>query len=122
MGRDYRLALGGARIGLCLLRRANRDQHAMRSFEIPACGTFMLAERTDEHLAVFREDEEAAFFSSPQELLDKVRYYLAHEEIRRRIAIAGHARVTTGGHTYRDRLREIVRAAEPAAPMPAPAD
>ncbi len=111
MGRDYRLALGGARIGLCLLRRANRDQHAMRSFEIPACGTFMLAERTAEHLAVFREDEEAAFFSSPEELLDKIRYYLAHDEIRQRIAIAGHARVTTGGHTYRDRLREIVRAA-----------
>lgn len=87
----------------------------MRSFEIPACGTFMLAERTDEHLAVFREGEEAAFFSSPEELLDKARYYLAHDEIRRRIARAGHARVTTGGHTYRDRLREIIQAAQTRA-------
>ncbi len=72
----------------------------------------MLAERTDEHRAVFREGEEAAFFSTPEELLDKVRYYLAHDEIRQRIARAGHARVTTGGHTYRDRLREIVQAAQ----------
>ena len=83
----------------------------MRSFEIPACGAFMLAERTEEHLALFREDEEAVFFGTPEEMLDKVRYYLAHDEIRRRIAEAGHARVTAGGHTYLDRLREIVRAA-----------
>lgn len=122
VGREYRLALGGAKIGLCLVRRANRDGHAMRSFEIPACGAFMLAERTEEHLAVFREDKEAAFFSSSEELLEKIRYYLAHDEIRRRIGQAGYVRVTTGGHTYRDRLREIVeaarhltRAASPAA-------
>jgi spore maturation protein CgeB len=115
-GRSYRLALSGARIGLCVVRRANRDQHSMRSFEIPACGTFMLAERTEEHLAVFRENEEAAFFSSRDELLDKVRYYLAHDDERRRIARAGYVKVTAGGHTYRDRLREIVHAAETAAP------
>jgi spore maturation protein CgeB len=111
VGRDYRLALGGARIGLCMVRRANRDGHAMRSFEIPACGTFMLAERTDEHLEVFREDQDAAFFSTPEELLDKIRYYLAHDDVRRRIAEAGRARVTTGGHAYLDRLRDMVRAA-----------
>lgn len=113
MGRDYRLALGGARIALCLVRRANRDQHSMRSFEIPACGAFMLAERTDEHLAVFREGQDAAFFSTPEELREKIRYYLAHEDERRRIARAGYMRVTTGGHTYRDRLHEMLRAAGP---------
>jgi spore maturation protein CgeB len=116
MGREYRLALGGAKIALCLVRRANRDQHSMRSFEIPACGAFMLAERTDEHLAVFQEGKEAAFFSSPAELLEKIRYYLSHDDERQRIARAGHTRVTMGGHTYRDRLRELIRAAASAAP------
>jgi len=112
IGRDYRLALGGAKIGLCLVRRANRDGHAMRSFEIPACGTFMLAERTEEHLALFREDIDAVFFGSREELIEKVRYYLAHDDARRRIAQSGYTRVTTGGHTYMDRLRELVQAAE----------
>jgi spore maturation protein CgeB len=83
----------------------------MRSFEIPACGSFMLAERTEEHLAIFREDQEAAFFGSSDELIDKVKYYLTHDEARRRIAQAGHVWVTKNGHTYGDRLRELVRAA-----------
>jgi spore maturation protein CgeB len=110
-GRDYRLALGGAKIVLCLVRRANRDGHAMRSLEIPACGAFMLAERTDEHQALFREGKEAVFFASPGELSEKVGYYLAQDAERSRIARNGYLRVTTGHHTYQDRVREIVERA-----------
>jgi len=110
VGRAYRLALGGARIALCIVRHANRDQHVMRTFEIPACGAFMLAERTEEHLELFADEREAAYFGSTEELADKVRFYLAHDELRRRIAQEGYTRVTTGRHTYRDRLAEIVNA------------
>ncbi len=108
-GREYRLALCGSKIGLGLVRRANRDGHSMRSFEIPACRVFMLAERTDEHLELFEEDKEAAYFSSTEELVDKVRYYLRNEEDRERIAQNGFARVTKGGHTYKDRIVEIMK-------------
>ena len=108
LGRDYRLALGGAKIAVCLVRRANRDGHCMRTFEIPACGAFMLAERTEEHLELFEEDKEAAYFESPEELVDKVQYYLQHEEERRRITEAGYRRVMERRHTYKDRLVEIL--------------
>jgi len=119
VGRQYRVALHGAAIALCLVRRANRDGHAMRTFEIPACGAFMLAERTEEHLALFREGHEAAFFGSSEELVSKVRYYLAHADERRRIAQAGYNRVVKGGNTYRDRLSELVHAAAAADPAAA---
>lgn len=113
-GRDYRLALGGAKIALGLLRKANRDQHSLRSFEIPACGTLMLAERTPEHLAIFEEGRDAEFFSSCEEMEEKIRYYLDHESQRRRVAESGRVRVTTGGHTYSDRLRSILRIVGPS--------
>lgn len=68
----------------------------------------MLSERTDEHLALFTEDKEMACFSSDEELVDKIRYYLAHDAERQRIAQAGYHRVTTGKNTYFDRLQEIL--------------
>ncbi len=107
VGRDFRLALGGTKIAINLVRRANRDGHTMRSFEIPACGAFMLAERTSEHTALFAEGHAAAYFASPKELVEKVQHYLANED--ERTAIAGMARttVTTGHHTYHDRLCSI---------------
>jgi spore maturation protein CgeB len=109
-GRDFRMALGGAKIVVNLVRRENRDDHVMRTFEGPACGAFMLHERTESHLEVFREGKEAAFFESSDELIDKVRYYLTHEHERERIRQAGHARTLSGGNSYRDRLEEILQA------------
>lgn len=107
-GRDYRLAMSGTRIALCLVRRANRDGHVMRTFEIPACGAFMLAERTEEHLSFFEEDREMVCFGSDDELLDKARYYLAHNDRRQQIAEAGYRRARTANYTYQDRLQEIL--------------
>jgi hypothetical protein len=45
-----------AKVNLCLVRRANRDGHVMRSFEIAAIGGCMLVEDTEEHRAIFGGD------------------------------------------------------------------
>jgi len=111
VGRDFRMALGGSKIAINLVRRANRDGHVMRSFEIPACRTFMLAERTDEHLSLFRDRLEASYFKTPEDLIDQVRYYLANPQERAAIAAAGYGCVVSRGHTYSDRLRDLLNAA-----------
>lgn len=108
IGRDYRLALDGCAIAVNLVRRANRDDHVMRTFEAPACGAFMLAERTPTHLDLFAENREAVFFSSPEELAARVREYLPRAADRKRIADAGRRRIAAGAHSYRDRLMEIL--------------
>lgn len=74
------------------------DAFTTRSFEIPAAGAMLLAERTDEHRALFEEGREAEFFGDEEELRDKLRYYLGQEPARRRIAEAGRARALAQYH------------------------
>jgi hypothetical protein len=105
---DYARALSGARIGVGFLRRICPDQHTTRSFEIPACASLLLADRTEDHQGFFDEGREAEFFSSEDELIDKARFYAAHEPARARIAAAGRARCVSGGYSYLERLRPIL--------------
>lgn len=108
-GEDYSKSLQAFRISLCFLRKMNFDKQTTRSVEIPACGGFMLAERTDEHLAMFKEGKEAAFFSSNEELLQKCLYYLSHEEERKQIALAGRKRCLTSGYSNEGMIRNALK-------------
>ncbi|HKW27246.1 MAG TPA: glycosyltransferase [Terriglobales bacterium] len=111
IGREYRLVIAGTKIAPCLVRRANRDGHVMRTFEIPACGGFMLHERTPELLELYDEGKEVACFRSPQELAEKVQYYLAHPAERDVIARASYARCVPA-YSYDNRLRQVLGRAE----------
>jgi hypothetical protein len=93
-----------AEIALCFLSRTNRNESTGRSFEIPAIGTFMLAERTPEHQFLYGDGVGAAFFSGEDELVQKARYYLDHPEERRRIAAVGHARCVSLGLSWQRHL------------------
>jgi|SRR5665213_1506355 len=91
-GDDYALALQCARIGLGLLSKGNRDLHTTRSLEIPALGALLCAERTTEHLDMYKEGEEALFWNSAEECAAVCTAALRDDDRRRRIAAAGHAR------------------------------
>lgn len=107
-GVDYIKALCGAEICLAFLSKYNRDTYTRRCFEIPACGRLMLAERTDDLMLMFKEDEEACFFSTTQELLDKVTFLINNPIKRNQIANAGFRRVQASKHDVISRSKEFL--------------
>jgi len=107
-GEEYIRTINGMDIALHFLRHSNRDEQDSRTFEIPACGAFMLAERSDLHMTLFEENKEAVFFSSKEELLSKVTQYLARPAERMQIADAGMRKCHTAGFTHESRLKEVM--------------
>ncbi|MFC1488289.1 glycosyltransferase [Thermodesulfobacteriota bacterium] len=108
-GDEYAKVLCATKINLAFLRKINRDQQTTRSIEIPACGAFMLAERTKEHQKLFKEDEEAVFFESDQELIEKIRHFLKATDERKRIARAGYTRCLENGYSNQKRLEPVLK-------------
>jgi hypothetical protein len=104
-----RKAIGGAKVSICLVRRANRDGHSMRTFEVPAVGACLLAEDTAEHREIFGEEMEAvSYFGDADEMISKLRWLLRHSAERRRMADAAQQLIVGGRHSYADRLLSML--------------
>jgi len=108
IGNDYARVICSFDINLCFLRKINLDFQTTRSIEIPACGAFMLAERSKEHLELFKEGKEAEFFEGKAELLDKCRFYLKHPTVREKIAKSGRKRCLVSGYSNQARLKKVL--------------
>ena len=104
----YAKAICATKINLCFLRKINRDEITSRSVEIPACGGFMLGERTKRHLDFFEEGKEAEFFSNNEELLNKVKFYLNNEEKRITVSLAGRQRCVSSGYSHKQQLARML--------------
>jgi spore maturation protein CgeB len=85
---------------------APHDQIKLRNFEIPGCGGFTLSGKADNLDEYYVDGKEIATFSSLDDLIGKINYYLEYDEERKNIAEAGYKR-TLKEHTYMHRFNEI---------------
>ena len=103
-----RPAVAASRGALCLVRRANRDGHVMRTYELAAMRTCILAEDTAEHREILGET--VTYFRTPADLTQQLDVLLNDASARARSAEAAYHRITSGANTYADRLRAILTA------------
>jgi spore maturation protein CgeB len=117
-GDDMCAAFGLAKVSLGFLRKENRDEYTQRSFEIPACGGVMLAERTPTHNELYREGVEAEFFdpNSVEELCQKTTRLCNDPTYRESIRSAGESAVLSSKNTYADRAKRILEILEELSP------
>jgi len=90
------------------LLNMGREQIKGRNFEIPGAGGFLLTSPADNLEEYYIPGKEIAIFGDTRDLIDKIKYYLIHEEEREKIREAGYNR-TLAEHTYVHRFNEIFR-------------
>lgn len=97
---------------------ARQVQLRLRDFEVPMSGGFYLVEYMQELEQFFEVGKEVVCYRDPDDLVDKVRYYLERPAEREAIRAAGRARALRD-HTWQRRLTEAFRAMGlPAAAPP----
>ncbi|MFC3678315.1 CgeB family protein [Ferrovibrio xuzhouensis] len=107
-GLDMYRALARSRITLNRhINVAENNANNMRLYEATGVGTLLLTDRKDNLGELFEIGSEVVAYSSAEEAVELIQYYLAHPEDAQAIARAGQAR-TLREHTYRHRMEELV--------------
>lgn len=108
---EIRRQTAAARVSLCLVRKANRDGHVMRSLEMAACGACMLVEDTPDHRDLFGGDGDCVrYFDGVPSMLSALDGLLRDRAQRMRLRANVLARVGAGDHTWAQRLRRMLEA------------
>lgn len=109
---EIRAMTAAAKVNLCLVRRANRDGHVMRSLEIAGIGGTMLVEDTADHRRFFGDDGQCvAYFRTAREAAERANALVSDDGERTRLSSALRARMAGAHHTYRDRLQQMLKIA-----------
>ena len=79
----------------------------LRVFDVPATGAFLLTDHSGELAQHFEPGRELETFSSPDELREKIIYYLSHDQEREKIARAGYRKVLSF-ESYTDKMKVLL--------------
>ena len=96
-----------SRINLNISLRSIKSGVPLRAFDIMGSGGFLLSNYQEDFLENFTPGVDFEYYESEKDLLQKIDYYLTHEDERIAVAKNGHDKVAAG-HTYRDRVREML--------------
>ncbi len=100
--------LGRSKISISFSKGAKGRQLKLRPFEITASNALCLCENMPGIEKYFIPGEEIILFDTKEELVENIKYYLAHEERRKEIAQAGYER-TIKEHLWKHRITELFK-------------
>ncbi|MDP1537832.1 MAG: glycosyltransferase [Burkholderiales bacterium] len=82
-----------AKLGFNVHNRGKFTVGSYRLFELPANGVMQLSDGDEYLSAFFDEGNEIVGYKTADDLIDKIRFYLDHDDERKRIAANAHRRV-----------------------------
>jgi len=84
-----------------------RKSMSARMYTAVGCGAFYMCRYVEGIEDVLIPDKEIVTFQDEDEMIDKIRFYLTRDDLRRQIAAAGQERVLRE-HTYDKRIKEMM--------------
>ena len=106
-GEAASIIYAGSKINLNIALKGIEGGTPQRIMDVIGAGGFMLTNYCSETAELFEEDREIVMFKTPEELMEKAEYYLAHDTEREQIANAGYQRVMNC-YTYERKLKELM--------------
>lgn len=105
--RQMPLVFKQSKINLNISLRSIKSGVPLRAFDIMGSGGFLLSNYQADFLDDFIPGTDFAYYESKEDLLNKINYYLTHEDERAAIAKNGHNKVVAN-HTFRHRIQEML--------------
>ncbi len=81
-----------SRINLNITLRSIKTGIPLRAVDILSCGGFLLTDPRDEFFEYLVPGEDFDVFGSPEECAEKTKFYLQHEDLRKKIAESGRVK------------------------------
>ena len=98
-----------SKINLNLTNKPIKSGIPLRVFDLMGCGGFVLSNYQAEIPDYFIPDEDIVLYDSIPDMLNKIEYYLAHEDERLQIAENGKNKIKKY-HTYDIRIAQMLQA------------
>lgn len=96
-----------SKINLNITSKSIREGLPLRIFDILGCGGFLITNYQAELPDLFVPDEDLVVYESDEDLLEKINYYLNHDNVRKEIAHNGYEKVCKL-HNYPERILQMI--------------
>ena len=96
-----------SKINLNITLRSIQNAIPLRCYDILGAGGFLLSNYQVDLARHFIPGEDYVFYENRKDILDKIEYYLSHEDERKAIAKNGHDKVKKE-HTFDVRVKQII--------------
>lgn len=96
-----------SKINLNISLRSILSGIPLRCFDIMGAGGFLISNFQPDFLDCFTPGEDFVFYDTKKDLIEKISYYLNHEDERQAIAYNGYKQINAH-HTYEHRIKEIL--------------
>lgn len=102
------IIFNNSKVNLNITIRPIQTGLSLRVFDVMGCGGFLMTNYQAELPEYFDIGVDLEAFASREELVDKVAYYLAHDDERQAIARSGYEKVCRL-HTYEHRFADMIK-------------